>query len=135
VFCGVGYHKLCLILSNSGDTLKLMIPSLIRKYLSGQNNYLGKVISHKMSENEMGYRGSKSVLVSSTVKEQRVDGSRLKVKKVTTFRSLRYTLMGGASGYQVKNPSNQIKKQLIRCYTTKVEEHCELSYVNKNLNP
>ena len=67
-------------LSNSGDTLKLMIPSYSRKAISGQNNYLGKVTSHKMSENEMGYRGSKSVLVSSTVKEQRVDGSYLKKK-------------------------------------------------------
>ena len=31
------------------------------------------VTSHKMNENEMGYRGSKSV--NNTVKEQRVDGS------------------------------------------------------------
>ena len=66
---------LCLKLSNSGDTLKLMVPSYIRKVISGQNNYLGTVKSHKMSENEMGYRGSKSVLLTSTVKEQRVDGS------------------------------------------------------------
>jgi hypothetical protein len=102
-----------------------MVPSYSRKAISGQINYLGKVTNQKMSENEMGYRGSKSVLVDSTVKEQRVDGSRLKVKKVTTFRSLRYTLMGFEINYQVKNPSNQIKKkQLIRCYTTKVEEHC-----------
>ena len=33
------------------------------------------VTTQKMIENEMGNRGSKSVLVSSTVKEQRVDGS------------------------------------------------------------
>ena len=52
-----------------------MVPSYIRKVISGQNNYLGAVTSHKMSENEMGYRGSKSVLLTSTVKEQRVDGS------------------------------------------------------------
>lgn len=31
------------------------------------------VTSHKMSENEMGYRGSKSAY--KAVKEQRVDGS------------------------------------------------------------
>ena len=45
--------------------------------MSGQNNYLGTVISQEMSENEMGYRGSKSVLLNlnSPVKEQRVDGS------------------------------------------------------------
>ena len=42
--------KLCPKLSNSGNTLKLLIPSLIRKYLSGQNNYLGKVTTQKMSE-------------------------------------------------------------------------------------
>ena len=33
------------------------------------------VTSPKMNENEMGYRGSKSVLINKTVKEQRVDGS------------------------------------------------------------
>ena len=62
-------------LSNSGDALKLMIPSYSRKAISGQNNYLGMVTSHKMNENEMEYRGSKSVSINETVKEQRVDGS------------------------------------------------------------
>ena len=52
-----------------------MIPSHNGNVMCGQNNYLGTVTSHKMSENEMGYRGSKSVLLTSTVKEQRVDGS------------------------------------------------------------
>jgi len=65
--------KLCQKLSNSGNTLKLWIPSLIRKYLSGQNNYLGKVTTQKMIEKEMGNRGSKSGIMP--VKEQRVDGS------------------------------------------------------------
>ena len=65
---------MCLKLSNSGDTLKLMIPSYSRKAVSGQNNYLGMVTSHKMNENEMGYRGSKSECNTSE-KEQRVDGS------------------------------------------------------------
>jgi hypothetical protein len=41
--------------------------------MSDQTNYLGMVTSYKMSENEMGYRGSKSGI--SSVKEQRVDGS------------------------------------------------------------
>ena len=64
-------------LSNSGDALKLMIPSYSRKAISGQNNYLGMVTSHKMNESEMGYRGSKSEFRSlrNSVKEQRVDGS------------------------------------------------------------
>ena len=66
---------LCLKLSNSGDLLKLRIPSYGRKTISGQNNYLGMVTSRKMNENEMEYRGSKSVSINETVKEQRVDGS------------------------------------------------------------
>ena len=48
--------------------------------MCGQNNYLGMVTSLKMNENEMGYRGSKSVFQypqpnEISVKEQRVDGS------------------------------------------------------------
>ena len=64
-------------LSNSGDTLKLLIPSHSRKAVSGQNNYLGMVTSLEMNESEMGYRGSKSEFISQIdfVKEQRVDGS------------------------------------------------------------
>jgi len=54
-----------------------MVPSYSRKAISGWTNYSGMVTSHKMSENEMGYRGSKSVFTipKNTVKEQRVDGS------------------------------------------------------------
>ena len=75
-----GTLLLCLQLPNSGDTLKLKVPSYNRKIISGQNNYLGMVISLKMNENEMGYRGSKSIVYLSKikktfVKEQRVDGS------------------------------------------------------------
>jgi cytochrome c oxidase subunit 2 len=47
-------------LPNSGEPLKLMIPSCNWKVTSGWTNYSGKVTSHKMSENEMGNRGSKS---------------------------------------------------------------------------
>jgi Cytochrome C and Quinol oxidase polypeptide I len=47
-------------LSNSGDPLKLMVPSYNRKVTSGQNNYLGRVTSHKIDEKKMGNRGSKS---------------------------------------------------------------------------
>jgi len=35
---------------------------MAQELVSGQSNYLGKVKTHKMSENEMGYRRSKSVL-------------------------------------------------------------------------
>jgi hypothetical protein len=47
-------------LSNSGDTLKLLVPNYIRKIISGWTNYSGTVISQKISEKIMGYRGSKS---------------------------------------------------------------------------
>ena len=91
-------------LSNSGDALKLMIPSYSRKAISGQNNYLGMVISQEMSENEMGYRGSKSEFKQiGSVKEQRVDGG-----YCNKSMQLRCTLMGGESRYQIKIPSNQI---------------------------
>ena len=63
-------------LSNSGDILKLKIPSYNRKAISGWSNYSGMVTSLKMSENEMDNRGSKSTILNSfVVKEQRVDGS------------------------------------------------------------
>ena len=51
-------------LSNSGDSLKLMVPNYNRKIISGWTNYSGTVISHKMNENEMGYRGSKSEIIN-----------------------------------------------------------------------
>jgi hypothetical protein len=68
-----GKTQLWVKLSNSGDTLKLMIPSYIRKIISGWSNYPCTVTSHKMNENKMGYRGSKSAKLA--VKEQRVDDS------------------------------------------------------------
>ena len=74
-----------------------------------------------MSENEIGYRGSKSIArlcVADTapatgyphknfviVKEQRVDGS------WHNGVCLRYTLMDFERNYQVKIPSNQINKR------------------------
>jgi len=84
-------------LSNSGDTLKLMKPSIIQKDICGWTNYSGTVIYHKMSENEMGYRGSKSDVSLISVKEQRVDGSWplfIKANPKNIKRSLRCTLMG-----------------------------------------
>ena len=72
------------------------------------------VISYKIGENLMGYRGSKSILRvfkrANIVKEQRVDGSWF----IKTFKSvtmnLRYTLMGCESGHHIKNLSNQLNK-------------------------
>jgi len=54
-----------------------------------------------MSENEMGYCGSKSSALA-LVKEQRVDGSCSFLVEL-----LRYTLMAPVMGYQAEIPSNQ----------------------------
>ena len=97
---------LCLKLSNSGDFLKLMIPNYIWKDISGWSNYSCKVTSHKMSENEMEYRGSKSVF-NNTVKEQRVDGS-----WCNKPLHLRCTLMDFERNYQIKIPSKQLNKNI-----------------------
>lgn len=87
--------------SNSGDTLKIIVPSHSGNVMCGQNNYLGKVISYDMNESEMGYRGSKSSAIA-LVKEQRVDGS-------YSFQVglLRCTLMGFEKNYQTEIPSNK----------------------------
>jgi hypothetical protein len=73
------------------------------------------VISHKMIENEMGNRGSKSDLNFKSVKEQRVDGSWLLKKLAVPIRSLRCTLMGFERNYQIKNPAKQL---INRTYST-----------------
>jgi hypothetical protein len=59
----------------------------------------------------MGYRGSKSVYIKDTVKEQRVDGSCFGLNP-----QLRCTLMSGESRYPVKIPSNQIN--IIKYYSS-----------------
>lgn len=64
------------------------------------------VISYKMIENEMGYRGSKSIC-KNIVKEQRVDGSYFGLAP-----RLRYTLMASERRYQVRILSNQLTKKL-----------------------
>ena len=114
--------QLCQKLSNSGDALKLFILNYIWKYISGWSNYSGIVTSKKMSENKMGYRGSKSGAgFARPVKEQRVDGSYFinlcfclwKISKGKRQKSklmkLRCTLMGCENSYQIKIPSKQLK--------------------------
>jgi len=104
----VGKHYNWPKLSNSGNILKLMIPNYNWKIISGWSNFSGKETSHKMSKNEMGYRGSKSD--SFSVKEQRVDGS-----WCIKFWHLRCTLMGFERNYQVRI----LTKQLInKTYST-----------------
>jgi len=90
-------------LSNSGNLLKLMIPSYIRKIISGWSNYSCMVTSHKISEKLMDNRGSKSNI--NIVKEQRVNGNWW-IRPI----HLRCTLMGCENSYQVKIPSKQLIK-------------------------
>lgn len=94
------------------------------------------VISQEMSENEMGYRGSKSAPnivyypgtatinnnVLGVVKEQRLDGGCVEGSDITSM--LRYNLMGLERGYLVKILSDQISSINTRCYST-----------NRTLNP
>ena len=63
-------------LSNSGELLKLKVPSYSWKTICGWSNYSGTVTTLKMRENKMDNRGSKSAILNYiVVKEQRVDGS------------------------------------------------------------
>jgi len=101
----LNWHKL----PNSGETLKLRIPNYSLKAISGWSNDSCKVKSPKMKETEMGYRGSKSELVSQTetVKEQRVDGSYC----ITNNIQLRCTLMGFEKNYPVKFLTKQLNNR------------------------
>jgi hypothetical protein len=88
------------ILSNSGELLKLKVPSHIWKYMSGWINYSGKVTSLKICENKMDNRGSKSTILKNiVVKEQRVDGSR-SIKR--DLIGLRCTLQGFERNRDIK---------------------------------
>jgi hypothetical protein len=80
-----------------------------------------------MSENEMGNRGSKSILKTNIVKEQRVDGSWC--FKNNNVKHLRYTLMDGESRYQVKIPSKQLNIKNLSTAATLP------SKVSSNVNP
>jgi len=92
-------------LSNSGDLLKLKIPSCSRKAISGWTNYSGKVTSFKICENKMDYRGSKSTILN-VVKEQRVDDSWLVKSNLT---DLRCTLKGFEKNRGINHGFNLLK--------------------------
>jgi hypothetical protein len=122
-------------LSNSGDTLKLFIPSYNRKAFSGWSNFPCMVISKKMNENEMGYRGSKSEFlhpqpIEIPVKEQRVDGSYFGSLWIPR---LRCTLTDGESRYHIKIPSKQLNPAKLyncaRTFTTLTSE-LEINVLN-----
>ena len=86
-----------------------MILSYNWKIISERANHSHIVTSHKISENEMGNRGSKSNYVKF-VKEQRVDGSWFTGPCTV---DLRYTLRGFERITWTGIPSKQIlSKQL-----------------------
>ena len=84
-----------------------------------------------MIENEMGYRGSKSLLDISKVKEQRVDGSYF--GSVSNPR-LRCTLTGGESRYHIKIPSNQLNPAKLYNYARTFSTLPSLAFANKLRN-
>ena len=111
-------------LSNSGELLKLKVPSYSWKTISGWSNYSGMVTSLKMSENKMDNRGSKSAILNSiVVKEQRVDGS-WSIK--SQLMDLRCTLWGSErnrgipqfqQGVMLKS-LNQTRSKQLMCVKT-----------------
>lgn len=109
-------------LPNSGEPLKLFIPSYIWKIISGWINNSCKVISKKIIEKWMGDRGSKS---DNSVKEQRVYGNR---HKNYLALCLRYTLMSFERNRHIRILSNQ-KNNQIRLYSEAVSQR------TKELNP
>jgi len=114
-----GISLLCLKLSNSGNTLKILIPNDSWKTISGWSNYSSKVRSQNINEKKMGYRGSK-LNTKLFVKEQRVDGSCC-IFTFFNYMQLRCTLMGFERNYQINNPSKQINLNK-RNYSTLVQK-------------
>ena len=100
-------------LSNSGDILELLVPSLYWKIVGGWTNHSCMVIIQKTSEKKVDYRGSKSVVCNNIiVKEQRVHGN----LPGSIYSGIRYTLKGFERNYQIKIPSYQLFT--IRQYST-----------------
>ena len=136
-------------LSNSGDALKLRIPSGNRKVTCGWTNYSCKVTSQKilirytlptpnpilklgiflisiMKETLIGNRGSKSDFITKFVKEQRVKGNWQEKwgsspsAERCPFSCLRCTLGDFERNYPIRNLSNQINIQIRRFSSYKV---------------
>ena len=100
-------------LPNSGKTPEFQVPSYTRKGISGWTNYSCMVTSLKASKKNVGYRGSKSVILKNiTVKEQRVDGS----WHGNRLSCLRYTLMGFERNLHNKILTTQLVNK--RSYST-----------------
>ena len=109
-------------LSNSGELLKLLIPSRNGNVMSGWINYSCMVTSQKILEKGMDYRGSKSITVQNNiiVKEQRVDGNWWGIN----LPHIRCTLVGFERNYPVRILSNQMN--ITRNYSTLSAEPANL---------
>ena len=109
--------------------------------MSGWTNYPGMVTSKQMIENEMGYRGSKSVFYllgtsshyTNTVKEQRVDGSYLGLYNKQLWPKLRCTLTDFERNYQIKIPSNYFKNRTFS--TLNLNPDLNTFNINQSINP
>ena len=126
-------------LSNSGELLKLKVPSYSWKTICGWSNYSGMVTSLKMRENKMDNRGSKSItdlyrLTShkpGIVKEQRVDGSWFIKSHLMNLRcilqgfernrdiKLGFNMQQGWNSY-IKNPSKQFDLKKFSTYSSTI---------------
>jgi len=107
--------SVCLKLSNSGDTLKLLIQNYKLKAICFLTYNSSLVKTQKIDENLMGNRGSKSKFIMNFVKAQRVDDSLWN----RPFY-IRYTLKDFERNYQLKNLSTQLNLNKInyRNYTS-----------------
>ena len=108
-----------------------MLPSYVRKYVSGQNNYLGMVTTREIERNEMGNRVTKSKTLDSInkrynsvfVKVQRADGSWL------LKNNLRCALLVNENYYITKIPSNRFLTKRTFC-----SNHLNSRFNNYKLN-
>jgi hypothetical protein len=119
-------------LSNSGELLKLKVPSHNRKIVGGWTNYSGMVTSLKMRENKMDNRGSKSAILKNiAVKEQRVDGSWFINPRLINLRcilqgfernrdkKLSFNMQQGWNSY-IKSPSKQYDLKKYSTYPERI---------------
>ena len=125
-------------LSNSGELLKLKVPSSTWKCMSGWTNYSGMVINLKMSENEMDNRGSKSTApCGAVVKEQRVDGNWLIEPNLVNLRCTLWGFernRGVILGFNKRQSWNSHVKTLSKLFDLKKFSTCNSVY-DSTINP
>ena len=128
VWCEISL-LLCLLLFNSGNILKFLMPSSNLIFTSRWINYSCMAISQKIMETVMGYPGSKSIIFLLTkwnviVKEQRVYSS-----CYINIMRLKYTLRDLEINYQIRIFPNQVNKQVRLFYSNAIRNlpKCKLS--------